>query len=69
MIETVDAEGAPRPCYYNSGCCLYNDGITALELADDAIRLVKWDKGATGEVQRQIYQRGALDDILARVRE
>ncbi|MBM3187612.1 MAG: hypothetical protein FJZ90_02700 [Chloroflexi bacterium] len=68
VIETVDPNGAPRPCYYNSGCCLYTDGITALELADGEIRLVKWDKEASGEVQRHVYHSSTLDDVLARVR-
>ena len=33
------------PCYFNSGCCSFSDGdITGLELTEDAIKLVKWNK-------------------------
>ena len=32
-----------RPCYFNTGCCSFSDGdVTALEIADGAIRLVRW---------------------------
>jgi predicted phosphodiesterase len=51
------------PCYFNSGCCSYEDGdITGIELEGDWIRLVKWDK-ATGI--KTILQEGLLTDIFA----
>jgi predicted phosphodiesterase len=32
-----------RACYFNTGCCSYSDGdITALEIADGSIKLVRW---------------------------
>jgi predicted phosphodiesterase len=32
-----------RPCYFNTGCCSFSDGdVTGLEIADGAIRLVRW---------------------------
>lgn len=32
-----------KPCYFNSGCCCYNDGdITGIEIADGKISLIKW---------------------------
>jgi hypothetical protein len=45
-IGPLDERGRLVPCYFNSGCCLYTTGITAIELdgADDGtIRLVFWD--------------------------
>jgi len=31
------------PCYFNTGCCSFGDGdITAIEIADGLIRLVRW---------------------------
>ena len=31
------------PCYFNTGCCSFGDGdVTALEIADGEIRLVRW---------------------------
>jgi UDP-2,3-diacylglucosamine pyrophosphatase LpxH len=31
------------PCYFNSGCCSFGDGdVTALEIRDGRIRLVRW---------------------------
>jgi predicted phosphodiesterase len=32
-----------RPCYFNTGCCSFSDGdVTALEIADGRIALVRW---------------------------
>lgn len=41
IIVSNDPE--PLPCYFNSGCGIYSDGMTALEIDGDEIRLVKWD--------------------------
>lgn len=31
------------PCYFNPGCCCYDDGdITGIELAEGQIRLIRW---------------------------
>lgn len=33
-----------KPSYFNTGCCCYNDGnITGIEIAENKIRLVKWE--------------------------
>lgn len=32
----------PLPCYFNSGCCGYTNGITCIEIEENQIRLVKW---------------------------
>lgn len=35
---------AYKPTYFNSGCCCFNDGdITGIEIADNKIRLIKWE--------------------------
>jgi UDP-2,3-diacylglucosamine pyrophosphatase LpxH len=50
------------PCYFNTGCCCYEDGdITGIELENDWIRLIKWDKH-TG--LRTILQETLLTDIF-----
>lgn len=34
-----------KPVYFNTGCCCFADGdITGLEIADEFIRLVKWEE-------------------------
>ncbi|MBN1422991.1 hypothetical protein JXA88_00405, partial [Candidatus Fermentibacteria bacterium] len=65
-IEPTE-DGFPLPCYFNSGCALYTDGLTALELADDEIRLVKWNRDPAIAPRREIYQQGNLRDFLARI--
>lgn len=34
----------PVPCYFNSGCCIYPNGMTGIEVENGFIRLVKWEK-------------------------
>jgi hypothetical protein len=41
VIKPVERAGEPLPCYFNTGCALYTDGITAIEISDREIRLVK----------------------------
>ena len=33
VIVPVEEEGEPLPCYFNTGCGTYTDGLTALEIA------------------------------------
>jgi UDP-2,3-diacylglucosamine pyrophosphatase LpxH len=38
----LDRKGTPLPCYFNTGCGHFNDGITNIEIEGDKIRLIKW---------------------------
>ena len=40
----TDTRVQPYPCYFNSGCCCFEDGdITGLEISEGFIRLIKWE--------------------------
>ncbi|MBE7170962.1 MAG: metallophosphoesterase [Williamsia sp.] len=40
----TDTRVQPYPCYFNTGCCCFEDGdITGLEIEDGFIRLIKWE--------------------------
>jgi hypothetical protein len=68
LIDPTDPGKEPLPCYFNTGCGLYSDGLTGIEIESDAIRLVKWNRESTQNVQdRQVYQEARLSDILAKV--
>ncbi|MBC7937526.1 MAG: metallophosphoesterase [Rhizobacter sp.] len=42
-IDTSQQRETLKPCYFNSGCCCFDDGdITGIEIVDGSIRLVKW---------------------------
>ena len=43
-IEPTEVNPPSFGWYYNSGCCLYSDGLTGLELENGEIRLVKWHR-------------------------
>lgn len=69
-IEPVENGGSLVPCYFNSGCALYTDGLTALEIADDTIKLVKWNNTGIGpEAREEYYQEDTapLSELIDRV--
>ncbi len=53
------------PCYFNSGCCGYTNGITCLEIADGEIRLIKWQRKPQ---KRKVLMQDRLQDILAQIK-
>ena len=67
LIESAEPDGKPKPCYFNSGCGLYSDGVTGIEIADDTIKLVKWHRGVPEESQFEIYEEGNLSEYIAEV--
>lgn len=62
-INPTEPNLQPKPCYFNTGCCLYTSGITCIELEDDHIRLQKWD---SGDVPHN-YGEGIISDFYAAV--
>ncbi|MFO7951178.1 MAG: metallophosphoesterase family protein [Candidatus Fermentibacteraceae bacterium] len=55
------AEGDAAPVYFNSGCGLYREGMTALELDPSGARLVKW---GNRRGDREVYHRMPMQHIL-----
>lgn len=66
-IDPVVPEVKPLPCYFNTGCALFTDGITTIEIADEEIRLVKWHKDTGKKPRFQVYQHGSLNSFIAEV--
>ena len=55
-----------RPCYFNTGCCSFNDGsITGIEIADGQIRLVRWT-GVSGLPVREVLRDASLSSVLGK---
>jgi UDP-2,3-diacylglucosamine pyrophosphatase LpxH len=67
VIEPTEINREPLPCYFNSGCGLYSDGITTMEIESDEIRLVKWDKNAASDPLYEVYASGRLTDYIEQV--
>lgn len=68
--QTAEAVSLPgrTPCYFNSGCCSYSDGsITAIEIADREIRLVRWERAP--EPKRAVLFSAQLADVLLAVKD
>ncbi len=54
-----------KPCYFNSGCCCYNDGdITGIEISGDKISLVKWHLENNKSI-RMVLEEVSLQQIVA----
>jgi predicted phosphodiesterase len=52
------------PTYFNSGCCCFSDGvITGLEIADGALRLIKWST-INGKTERTVLEEAALRELI-----
>jgi UDP-2,3-diacylglucosamine pyrophosphatase LpxH len=66
------------PCYFNSGSCVHQNGITGIELEGGEVRLVKWEleeemtpnqllkqkEGLLFSIERRLYQRARVEDIV-----
>ena len=56
-----------KPCYFNTGCCCYDDGdITGIEISGGMIKLIKWKNNA-GASNRIELEAATLEDILNRL--
>jgi UDP-2,3-diacylglucosamine pyrophosphatase LpxH len=66
-IDSTESHGKPLPCYFNTGCALYTDGIAAIEIAHDAIRLVKWHRDFTKRHPFEVYGRGTLSEFIKEI--
>jgi hypothetical protein len=57
--------GRDRSCYFNAGCCSFNNGdITGIEISDGRIRLVRWSTDLDDPAHRVLEARD-LSEIFA----
>ncbi len=66
-IDPTEPDGGEiQPCYFNSGCALYSDGITTIEIDQGQIRLVKWSKDATINPRFKVLK---SEDLIAYIQK
>lgn len=54
----------PLPCYFNTGCCAFEDGdVTGIEIADGEIRLVRWPDD-DGSPRKKVLQSESLTKVF-----
>jgi predicted phosphodiesterase len=54
-----------NPCYFNTGCCRFDDGdITGIELKDGILRLIKWGR-QNSSIQRTEFEASHLSTFFA----
>lgn len=66
-ITRVERKGKPLPCYFNTGCALYADGGTAIEIDNDEIKLTKWSRKNKNKFSREIFEEESLSEFLKEV--
>lgn len=59
-IDPTEKNRRPKPCYFNTGCGLYTDGVTAIEIDNDEIRLVKWNKK-----NKDVWEEDSLSQLIS----
>ncbi len=60
----------PLPCYFNTGCGLYKDGITNIEIEGDKIRLIKWKKNNSLQIEKrrkELRKEQSLSEIREKI--
>lgn len=62
VIDALETDDDPLPCYFNSGCGIYENGITAIEINNDLIKLVKWDLDPDSEPED--YGSGSISRFI-----
>jgi len=66
-IDPLEPEGEAKAHYFNTGCGLYRDGITGLEIEGDQIRLVKWHRDVSVKPHFEHFQKGNLKNFIQEI--
>jgi predicted phosphodiesterase len=54
-----------KPCYFNSGCCCFDDGdITGIEIENGQIRLIKWKYATHKTPERIVLEECGLEELV-----
>ena len=58
----------PLPCYFNTGCCCFEDGdITGIEISNGEIRLVRWPED-DGSPRGKVLESSLLKDVFEAIK-
>jgi len=69
-FNRLSTTGIPSPCYFNTGCGHFRDGITNIEIEGDKIRLIKWhkDKSLPLEQRREkLWKEESLAELRKKI--
>lgn len=66
--QIFDVASSDRPCFFNTGCCCFSDGdITAIEIENESIRLVRWPRELDNP-QQKLLRQANLPELFQRCR-
>jgi len=63
-ISIGDPDATVRPNYFNTGCALYSDGLTLIELDEERIQLVKWDTRESDTPRRLVFESSKTNQVI-----
>lgn len=68
-LQQRSAAKQDRPCYFNTGACCFGDGdVTAIEIADGHIRLMRWAwHPDEHEVRADVLEEKPLQEVFAAI--
>jgi len=62
----LSTTGKPLPCYFNTGCGHFRNGITNIEIEGDKIRLIKWKRNKSlplEERRKELWDEESLSEL------
>lgn len=65
-FNRISTTGKPLPCYFNTGCGHFRDGITNIEIEGDKIRLIKWQRDESSlleERRKELWDEESLSEL------
>ncbi|GAB4190325.1 MAG: metallophosphoesterase family protein [Calditrichia bacterium] len=65
-INSLEESGEPLPLYFNTGCGLYKNGITSIEITQQDISLIKWQKN-NNQIERIVYNQSSWADLIKNI--
>ncbi len=65
-FNKLSTTGKPLPCYFNTGCGHFRDGITNIEIEGDKIRLIKWKRNNSSSIKdrrKELWDEESLSEL------
>jgi len=62
----LSTTGIPLPCYFNTGCGHFNNGITNIEIEGDKIRLIKWWRNKE-QRREKLWKEESLSELRKKI--
>jgi len=65
-FNQLESTKIPLPCYFNTGCGHFRNGITNIEIEGDKIRLIKWQRNKSlllEDPREELWEEESLSEL------